>query len=548
MKDSADVEIGYVVEVSGEKATIELTVDPTKTLAGGYSPGQPGTYMKIPADERNQVIGTVARIRQETLPAGSTGPTSGKVEVRRIAECLMVGTLRADGRFVRGMAVYPNVGQKVKMVGPDELKEIFSEFVSHDFSFGAPVQAEGNRAYLHVDRFFGRHVAVLGTTGCGKSCTVATILQQAIKKYPDTHIIVMDLHGEYSSAFPEDVLRIETDKVQLPYWLLDFDEFVDLTIDPNEPGARNQMSVLRNAILQARQSTDKREGLALGDAVTVDSPIYFELEDMLGLIRGYNIQMVQKPSGEVEAGPLYGTFDRFLIRFESKVSDPRMRFLFSPESYMKNENLIDLLKDHLSIDTGKRMAIVDLSGIPSETVPVLVAVISRLVFEFNLWNPDRRQFPILMVYEEAHNYVPRGEGSRYTAARIAVERIAKEGRKYGIGAIVVSQRPKELSETVLASCNTFVVMRMTNPEDQNYVRHLVPDSLSGMMDVLPSLRTGEALLLGDSVAMPTRVIIDCPQPLPWSEDARFAEYWAEGIQGLDVERIVKRWRARQKDL
>jgi hypothetical protein len=258
--------------------------------------------------------------------------------------------------------------------------------------------------------------------------------------------------------------------------------------------------------------------------------------------------MVPNAVGILEPGPLYGAFDRMLIRLDSKVSDPRFKFMFAPSSYTDNDSLTRLLKDYLSIDTGKKMAVVDLSGVPSEAAGVVVAVVARMVFEFNLWNPERDRFPILLVLEEAHNYVPNRVDSRFNAARSAVERIAKEGRKYGIGTIIVSQRPKELSETVLSQCNNFIAMRLSNPDDQDYVRRLVPDSLSGILNMLPSLRTGEALVLGDAVAVPTRLMVDCPDPKPMSSDVEFAKWWSSGIRDMDVERIVSRWRARRKDL
>jgi len=222
--------------------------------------------------------------------------------------------------------------------------------------------------------------------------------------------------------------------------------------------------------------------------------------------------------------------------------------MFQPTIYSGNINLPQLLKEYLSIDTGKRMTVIDLSGIPFEAVGVVVSVVCRVVYEYNFWNPDRQKFPISMVFEEAHNYIPNRPEARFSAARAAVERLAKEGRKYGIGIMVVSQRPKELSETVLSQCNTFTAMRLTNPDDQNYVRRLVPDSLAGLMDMLPSLRTGEALIVGDSVVMPTRVLIDFPSPEPMSSDVKFAECWTKGMKGMDVDRVVKRWRARRKDL
>jgi hypothetical protein len=548
MKASSDVDIGHVVEVNGERALVELHVDTTVPLAEDYFPGQPGSHVKIAVRDRS-VIGIVSSISMNgySLSSASHDPAC-PLNGRKVADCILIGTMSADGGFIRGVAVYPTVGQRVKMVSPDELKSIFSEYNEYGFSFGRPSQADDQRAYINVDRFFGQHIAVVGTTGCGKSCTVVSILQQAIRKYPDAHIVVLDLHGEYASAFPENVTLIDADKVELPYWLLSFDEFQDLTVDMNEFSAKNQLTVLRDALVRAREGTVGQDRLRKGERITADSPVFFQLEDMLGQIRSWNIQMVPNNDGDMEPGPLYGEFDRFLLRLDSKVSDPRFRFMFAPTTYTGNDSLVQLLRDFLSIGTGSKMAIVDLSGVPSEAVGVVAAVVSRIVFEFNLWNPERDRFPILLVLEEAHNYVPNRTDYKLQAAKAAIERITKEGRKYGIGTIIVSQRPKEVSETVLSQCNNFIAMRLTNPEDQGYVRKLVPDSLSGLMDMLPSLRTGEALILGDCVALPTRVMIDCPDPKPTSSDVEFAKWWVSGIKDMDVDRVVRRWRARRKDL
>ena len=335
---------------------------------------------------------------------------------------------------------------------------------------------------------------------------------------------------------------------ELPYWLLNFDEFQDLAVDRMEMSAKNQITVLRDCIVRARQSTDMSERMGLGASVMVDSPIYFDIDDLLGQLRNWNIQMVPDPEGRMVPGPLYGVFDRFLIRFDSRMTDPRYDFMFKCRSYKGADSLPQLLRDFLSIETGKRMTVVDMSGVPNEAVGVVVAVVSRIVFEFNLWNPDRRRFPVLMVYEEAHSYIPNRDDDRYRACRLSVERIMKEGRKYGVGAVVVSQRPKELSETVIAQCNNFVAMRLTNPDDQDYVRRLVPDTATGLIAMLPALRTGEAVILGNSVALPTRVMVDMPDPVPSSADIDYARYWEEGLPDTDVDGIIQRWRARVRDL
>ncbi|MBN2537746.1 ATP-binding protein, partial [candidate division WOR-3 bacterium] len=444
----SDIDIGYVIEVNGERALIELAVDTTVPLGEDYYPGQPGSHVKIPLS-RQSIIGIVAGVRMEA-GAPLCRPDCGEPgTARRIAECILIGTLGDDGSFVRGVAVYPNVGQAARMVTHDEIRKIFAEFMDFGFSFGRPVHALDQRAYVQVDKLFGHHVAVLGSTGCGKSCTTASMLQAAVRHYPDTHIVVLDLHGEYAAAFPENVLKIGADEVELPFWLLNFEEFSSLSLDQSEDTAKNQITVLRDSIVRARENAEVSERLGLGKDVTVDSPIYYDINDLLGQVRAWNMQMVSNPKGELMPGPLHGAFDRFLIRFESRVNDPRYAFMFAPQRYQDSSSLPQMLRDFLSIDSEHRMCVIDLSGVPSEAVAVVAAVVSRVIFEFNLWNPEREKFPILLVLEEAHNYIPNVSDPRSNIARVAVERIAKEGRKYGTGMVVVSQRPKDLSETVL---------------------------------------------------------------------------------------------------
>ncbi|MEO0025192.1 MAG: ATP-binding protein [candidate division WOR-3 bacterium] len=541
MDKNSAFDIGYIIEVRGERALVEIRADTTKSLAEDYYPGQPGSYVKIPFRDF-KIIGTVTSIRVETGSAVSSGAG------RKVAECILLGTLEHDERFIRGVAVYPNVGQPVQMVSNRELNKIFSEFSEFGFSFGRPTSARDQRVYVQVNRFFGGHIAVLGTTGSGKSFTVVSILQQTIRKYHTPHIVVLDLHGEYARAFPEGVNLINANNIDLPYWVLNFEEFVDLTVDMNEPTAKNQITVIRDSLLRARQAWDTRERLGLGEQITADSPVYYDLDELIAMLRDWNIQMVYNGLGEQEEGPLYGVFDKFLIRMDSRLSDPRYHFMFKPKVYDASPKFPDLLRDYLSIDAPHRMTVIDLSGLPSDAVGVVVAVITRIAFEFNLWNPQRERCPILLVLEEAHNYVPNHVDGRFTAARSAVERLAKEGRKYGIGLILVSQRPKELSETVLSQCNTFITMRLTNPADQDYVRRLVPDSLAGLLNMLPALRTGEALILGDSVAMPTRMMVDLPNPQPGTGDIQFAKWWQSGADSLNLEQVIKRWRTRRQDL
>ena len=244
---------------------------------------------------------------------------------------------------------------------------------------------------------------------------------------------------------------------------------------------------------------------------------------------------------------MFGAFDRFLIRLESKMNDVRYDFLLRPKVRMSSGSLSELLREFVGMgDPTVPVSVIDLSSVPFDVRPTVAAQIGRLAFEFNYWNPVYREFPILLMCEEAHSYVARDSESQFEGSRKSMERIAKEGRKYGVGLVVVSQRPHEVSETVLAQCGTFVCLRITNPNDQSYVRSLVPESEGELINVLAGLGRGEALVLGEAVPLPTRLQFDKPSPTPNSDDVDFYENWKTGVDDLDVDKIVNRWRRQER--
>jgi hypothetical protein len=322
-----------------------------------------------------------------------------------------------------------------------------------------------------------------------------------------------------------------------------YTELCDLLIEHSEREATNQTAFFRDCLLEGRQGENTTAIPALGLArVTVDTPIYFSLDDILGKVRAKNVERVGN-----RQGPMFGDFDRFLMRIESKLNDARYDFLLKPTSRITSASLSDLLRDFVGLGTKKAaVTVIDLSSVPFDVRPTVTAQIGRLAFEFNYWNPQYREFPILLVCEEAHAYIPRTAESQFAGSRKSMERIAKEGRKYGVGLAVVSQRPHEVSETVLAQCGTFVCLRITNPDDQSYVRSLVPESEGDLVSVLAGLGRGEALVLGEAVPLPTRVQFDRPSPVPNSDDVDFYAKWKDGPADLDVDEIVKRWRSQER--
>ena len=368
------------------------------------------------------------------------------------------------------------------------------------------------------------------------------------------HIIILDMHGEYCwkredgrrhYAFDDSIVRhVDARDLEIPYWLMTYAELCDLLIDRTEQAAHNQTAFFRDTLRHLREKEKTPLGL---ERVTVDTPVYFSFNELVELIKTKNSEMVTGTTGRPKQGNMFGAFDRFLVRLESRMNDVRYDFLLKPKVRTSSASLSALLRDFVGLGTPKAaVTVIDLSSVPFDVRPTVAAQIGRLTFEFNYWNPEYREFPILLMCEEAHAYIPRDSESQFAGSRKSMERIAKEGRKYGVGLAVVSQRPHEVSETVLAQCGTFICLRITNPNDQSYVRSLVPESEGDLVSVLAGLGRGEALVLGEAVPLPTRLQFEKPNPTPNSDDVDFYDKWITGPDDLDVDAIVKRWRSQER--
>jgi DNA helicase HerA-like ATPase len=484
-----------------------------------------GSFVVLPEGDRS-VIGSIIAVRQagvQPAPDSKEAPPMHEMEIQ------LIGTLLGE-KFERSVSSYPLVGGAVLLPETDELKKIFAVYREKDFSPGTISILEGERMFIDPNKFFSKHIALFGSTGSGKSYTTSSILQK-VKKFDNTHVILLDLHGEYEPAFKDtgNIMRIT--ELELPYWLMNFDELAETFVDENDSSASNQMMVLKEAVLDSKRGKNH----TLREFLTIDTPVYFDFLEVSARMRSLD---TERTLGGKE-GPFYGQFTRFLVRLESKLTDKRYEFLFRPQNYKSSDTLVPLLTKIFGLDTGKQVTVIDLSRVPFDVINVLVSLLGRVIFDFNLWNKARHDFPVLVVFEEAHTYLsPTG---RSAAARKTVERIAKEGRKYGVSSMIVSQRPSEISETITAQCNNFVAMRLLNPHDQNYVRKLVPDSLANVIDVLPTLRQGEAFFIGDSVPVPVRVMIDMPSPEPAGADIRFYEKWQKKSEETVVTEVVNNW-------
>ncbi len=563
MPNESNTIIGYLVDVQGNQLAATLIEDeqgyvPTITIGDeDIAVGQIGSYVVI-RQGSVQIIAMVTRMTEQESLATPTIETPGEPAARlpfakRLARLTPIGSINSEGFFGRGVGQYPTTGAEVHAIGSEEIGTILGEFRTKGFEVGELTTHPSIRVSLHASNLFGRHLAILGQTGSGKSWTVASLVQKAVAEMPKAHIIILDLHGEYCwkrengnrhYAFTDSIVRhIDARELEIPYWLMTFAELCDLLIEHSEREATNQTAFFRDCLLEGRQAENANAIPTIGlERVTVDTPIFFSLEDLITKVRAKNLERVGN-----RQGPMFGDFDRFLMRIESKLNDTRYDFLLKPKRRNTSASLSAMLRDFIGLGDPKvPVSVIDLSRVPFDVRPTVAAQIGRLAFEFNYWNPQYREFPILLMCEEAHAYIPRASESQFAGSRKSMERIAKEGRKYGVGLAIVSQRPHEISETVLAQCGTFVCLRITNPDDQSYVRKLVPESEGDLVSVLAGLGRGEALVLGEAVPLPTRLQFDRPEPPPNSDDVDFYNQWKTGPDDLDVDAIVEHWRKQER--
>ncbi len=549
--DENSILLGHTTEirVDGMDARIDekyatdnplITIDGNDILAASI-----GSYVVI----RQANIGVLALVFKMWEQDRFNNTDERKTD--RYISLIPVGEIDAKGVFVRGVRHYPTSGAKIYAVGIREINAIFSTFREYGFFIGELSAHKDYHLSLNPRAMFSRHFAILGQTGAGKSWTVTSLIQNTIKTMPNAHLILLDLHGEYcwkdqngnlQSAFPEErVNYVNALELEMPYWIMTYADLVDLFIDRSDPGASIQMAFMREVLQILKRKTAKEIGLK---TVSIDTPIYFSLVEMFHQFKNANEE--RKDFGKVK-GALFGQFDEFLVRMQSRFNDVRYDFLLKPKVRTNSTTLSALLREFIGLGVYKaNVTVIDLSAVPVDVRPAISAQVGRLVFEFNYWNPSRREFPITLICEEAHAYIPREKSSQFEGTRKMMERIAKEGRKYGVSIGVVSQRPTELSETMLSQCSSFICLRTTNPDDQEYIRRLVPEGEGDLADILTSLGRGEALVLGEASPLPTRVQIYKPDPEPRSNDVDYFTGWRDGLEDLDVDDIVELWRTQTR--
>lgn len=576
--------LGLVRRVIGAKVYVEISSDipSANPIIDGrvHRLGQVGSYVRIPLGFMN-LYGVVSTIGASEV-TNNDGTVVPFIHGQRWMEVQLVGESFGTEGFQRGVSIYPTLDDEAHIVTERDLSVIYGTSGPSMISIGTHAASDSLSATVDLNKIVTRHAAVLGSTGSGKSNTIAGFLNAlSTSSFPNAQLIVVDPHGEYGAAL-KDKARVfsisdPASPLTVPYWALSFEELAWFLVNRTSASETIQDTALRDYILEEkRQNCEKlRAGKILPDEITVDSPMPFSIRglwyhfDRRERITYEDIERTQealekegnhqtltparfRPHGMGNTPPFRPQtslgMGSYLNKILGRLKDKKFDFLLNPTEYDGfNKDLHDLVLDW--IDHEHSITVLDLGGIPFEVIDVIVGVVTRILFEDMFWGRDLpgigRQRPLLIVYEEAHAYLPRGGTARFVPgyAGYAVRRVFKEGRKYGVGAILVSQRPSELDETILSQCGTFFSLRLSNPEDQGRIKATVPDALGGLMDLLPALRTGEAIVLGEAIQIPSRIRLPLIEPRPKSDDPEPAKRWQEQrVENPPHAKAITAWR------
>lgn len=538
--DSIDVSLDNYNNESGVPENMIINVN-TELGPEPISIGQPGTFLKIQISN-GMLLCMVSGIKMRDTTSNNADDISVDLP-NRILTLVPFGTINENNIFEKGSDVLPTINNDVYAVSSKTIDTIYSNFSEGNFNLGKLSLMPQQDALINLDSFLSRHGAILGQTGSGKSWTVASFLQK-IANLEQSTVVLLDLHGEYKNAFGDYAEYIDASSLELPYWLMNCEELLDLMVDRNETAAPNQTALFKTLLQQSKQNHPENQLLNI-PKINVDTPVYFDFMAILSEFDKLDREMVPgATAGKEKKGPYNGQFTRLLTRITSKLDDVRYNLIFKPQIYNTSESMTDLFRKILGEEKNpKKIVIIDMSPIPFDVRTSVISLLLRCFFDFCYWYKkiNDESYPLAIFCDEAHLYLNEYDPSS-KSARLSAERIAKEGRKYGASLTIISQRPREVSATILSQCNTFLCLRITNPDDQSYVKRLLPDSLASITTMFSSLRRGECILLGDSVIMPTRIKIDKPSPTPNSEDTSFYKKWNMPHQEIDIPLVLDAWR------
>ncbi len=543
--EDAARQIGRIVSVTGSQAIVLL--DPHEASKGPQNHASPelGTLLAIRSSS-TIVFGMVSAL---SVPVPSHESAASEMH---IVELELLGELSLDEHgkpmaFRRGVSVYPCLGNRARLATREELKHVYSTSTTNSaVRIGSLQQDSAIPTMVAIDELLGKHFAILGTTGTGKSCVVALILRAILKKNPQAHMILLDPHNEYSSCFGNQAEIITPSDLNLPFWLMTFEETLEVLIG-NQSNREQDANVLAELIPLAKSyyaakntpstsghSRSQRRATDTG-IFTVDTPVPYRISDLIILL--------QEKMDSLDQRATLAPYKRLKIRLEAISQDPRYSFMFG--NLTIHDDMASVLCRLFRIPVnGKPITIIELTGFPSEITNVVVSVLCRMTFDFGLWSEGC--VPITLICEEAHRYVPEDTRLGFEPTKRAISRIAKEGRKYGVSLGIITQRPVELDATILSQCNTVFAMRMTNERDQKIVKAAISDAATSLMEFIPSMRDREAIAFGEGLALPGRIHFDSlpEHALPKRGTASFSGQWSKEITNIEfIDSVIARWRA-----
>jgi len=531
--DNAKLPIGVVLEIAGSGSQIALDMERLNDCMEDDDPsiglaGQVGSQVKIRVGD-NWLLASVRNQRKDRRANG--GILANIDFLGEGQEEKLTGRIHS---FRRGVTRYPIPGSMIYPATTADLKQIYASDGRSNVEIGTVYPTSDIRAGIYIDAMLGKHFALLGSTGTGKSTSAALILHRICQAAPQGHIVMVDPHGEYSAAFRQTGMILDVSNLQMPYWLMNFEEHCEVLLTSSGNERQVDSDILAKCLLHARSKNRLANGMG---KITVDSPIPYLLSDLSS--------KVQDEMGKLDKATTSAPYMRIKNKLEELKADPRYQFMFS--GMLVGDTMADFIgKVFRMPGDGKPISIIDVSGVPSDITSTVVAVLSRLVFDFAIWGRDDKTRPILLVCEEAHRYVPNSANEDGSSVGRILSRIAKEGRKYGISLGLITQRPSDLAEGVLSQCGTIISMRLNNDRDQEFVRSAMPEGARGFLDAIPALRNRECIICGEGVAIPIRVSFDHLEEnkRPASEDPSFVDLWStSGGEDEMVQRVVQRWRS-----
>ena len=526
-----------------------------------------------------KIVGLISKILRKAISEKIDEDSETDEVIENLIRVNLVGTLlEASGTernvFKRTLNTVPSIDADCFLLQGESLSEFMNIISSNSdkpLKIGKNTISDDSDSNLDGNKFFQRHAVIVGGTGSGKSWTVANILGAA-SSLQSINSIVFDLHGEYrpladlpnttllNIAGPSDNPDKEK-TIFLPYWLLSYEEIESLLLDRSDNNAPNQARALFDTIIELKkhcldENDSEQKSVLLN--FTIDSPLPYNLDKLIEQLDSLDNQQIntggtyasgqKKGQPKTNQGPLHGKLTRFIQRLKSKQSDKRLNFIFNSDPRLQEYKwLVSLVKNFLDFGNEKGLKIIDFSEVPFDILPVISGLIARLIFSVQQWMEAKTRHPVALFCDEAHLYIPAQTKNGMEERGLAsFERIAKEGRKYGISLVVISQRPSDVSKTVLSQCGNFIAMRLTNPDDQNVIKRLFPDNLGDFSEMLPILDIGESLIVGDASLLPSRVKIDPPKIKPDRSTVEFWDEWSKDVTEKGIEQAVEALRKQQK--